>query len=85
MTKDIIINTDELTQTRYNNMTLDLITDANLKDTNLTERSLASVKRFSQKIVNPYFSILFFIVFIILLMVVYGLLSYHHYNFFEKL
>lgn len=84
MTKDLIINTDELTQTRYN-MSLDLIrtADANLKDTNLNERSLANVKRFSQKIINPYFSIMFFIVFIILLMVVYGLLSYHHYNFFE--
>ena len=73
MTKDLIINTDQLTHTNYN-MSIDLINDKTTTDANLTERSLASVKRFSQKITNPYFSIIFFIVFISLFLFVYCLL-----------
>ena len=72
MTKDLIINTDELTQTRYN-MSLDLIDDKQTQNINCCN-----------KMINPYFSIMFFIVFIILLMVVYGLLSYHHFIIFNK-
>lgn len=83
MTKDLIINTDELTHTNYN-MSIDLMPLKRTADTNLTEQSLENIKRFSQKITNPYFSIIFFIVFIILFMVVYGLLSYHHFIIFNK-
>ncbi len=72
MTKDLIINTDELTHTNYN-MSIDLINDK-------TTQNISCVK----KITNPYFSIMFFIVFISLLMVVYGLLSFHHFIIFNK-
>ena len=71
-TKDLIINNEELTN--YN-LTKDLLINIHepLQKNNCYN-----------KIINPYFSILFFIVFIILLMVVYGSLSYHHFIIFNS-
>lgn len=70
-TKDLIINNEELTS--YN-LTKDLLIDIH---------EPPPKNKCYNKIINPYFSILFFIVFIILLMVVYGLLSYHHFIIFS--
>jgi hypothetical protein len=73
MTKDLIINNEELTS--YN-LTKDLLI-------NIHEPPTKNKNKCLKNVTNPYFSIMFFIVFIILLMVVYGLLSYHRFIIFN--